>query len=64
MCLQKTALLAKYFFFLTYYNLEKLEKMKREKKKLLRIYHSFTMEVSLPQIKNTKEYTKTACSSR
>ena len=32
--------------------------------KLLCIYHSFTMEVSLLQIINTKKLTKTACSSR
>ena len=32
--------------------------------KLLCIYHSFTMEVSLLQIINTKKLTKSACSSR
>ena len=32
--------------------------------KLLCIYHSLTMEVSLPQIINTKKHTKTVCLSR
>ena len=34
------------------------------KDKLLSIYHNFTMEVSLPQIINTKKHTKTAYLSR
>ena len=32
--------------------------------KIVCIFHNFTMEVSMPQIINTKKHTKTAYSSR
>ena len=51
-------------FKLNYLLKQKHFESKTMLEKLLRIYHSLTMEVSLLQIINAKKLTKIACSSR